>query len=56
MGIGGATVALFLRKAGFPSAVWSTTDETAHQSNEYCILANLISDATVFVNMILHDI
>lgn len=56
MGIGGSTVALFLRKVGFPVAVWSTTDGTAHQSNEYCILTNLISDAKVFVNMISHDI
>ncbi len=56
MGIGGATVALFLRKAGFPVAVWSTIDGTAHQSNEYCILSNLISDAKVFVTMMLQDI
>jgi len=35
MGIGGDTVAKYLREAGFPAVVWSTMDETAHSPDEY---------------------
>jgi succinyl-diaminopimelate desuccinylase len=47
-GIGGGTVAAHFRKRGFPTAVWATLDDRAHQPNEYCILENLIKDAKVF--------
>jgi len=47
IGIGGGTVAAYLRNAGFDAVVWSRMDETAHQSNEYCLFENLIGDATV---------
>lgn len=45
IGIGGGTVAGVLRNKGFPCAVWSTIDETAHTYNEYCIVDNIALDA-----------
>ncbi len=48
IGIGGGTVASYLRNTGHKACVWSKMDETAHQPNEYCIIDNLISDAKVF--------
>jgi len=55
MGIGGGTVAAFFRKAGFPAAVWSTMDETAHSPNEYCVLQYLKDDAKVFAHIALQE-
>ncbi|MGO9643795.1 MAG: M20/M25/M40 family metallo-hydrolase [Candidatus Bathyarchaeia archaeon] len=48
VGIGGGTVALFFRRKGIPTAVWSTLEEMAHQPNEYCKIQNLIDDAKAF--------
>lgn len=48
IGIGGGTVAAHLRKAGFDAVVWGTLDDCAHQSNEYCSVKNMVSDAKVF--------
>ena len=53
VGIGGGTVAGSLRKKGFPCAVWSTTEESAHAANEYCRIANLAADAKVFAALML---
>ncbi|MHC4606414.1 MAG: M20 family metallo-hydrolase [Planctomycetota bacterium] len=50
-GVGGGTVAAFLRKAGYEAAVWAKIDEVAHQPNEYCHIANLIGDAKVFAHV-----
>ncbi len=47
-GIGGNTCTAFFRKAGFETAVWSTTDGKAHEPNEYAKIDNLIEDAKVF--------
>lgn len=47
VGIGGGTVAAYLRNAGLNCAVWSTLEERAHQPNESCKLSNLIADAKV---------
>ncbi len=47
MGIGGGTCAAHLRKAGIQAAVWMTTEETAHQPNEYCVIDNMVEDAKV---------
>jgi succinyl-diaminopimelate desuccinylase len=47
-GIGGGTVAAFLRRKGLPVAVWSTIDDMAHQPNEYCRITNMMNDARVF--------
>lgn len=50
-GIGGGTVAALFRKAGFPAAVWSKQDESAHSPNEYAIVDNLVHDAKVYCRM-----
>lgn len=52
-GVGGGTVANFLRLQGIPVAVWSKHAQTAHQPNEYCLLENLVIDAQVFVSVFL---
>ncbi|AEA47153.1 M20 family metallo-hydrolase [Archaeoglobus veneficus] len=50
-GIGGNTCAAFFRKAGYPTAVWSTVDGVAHQPNEYAVIENMVADAKVFALM-----
>ncbi|MFA6318428.1 MAG: M20 family metallo-hydrolase [Elusimicrobiota bacterium] len=47
-GIGGGTVAAFLRRLDLPAVVYSKIDESAHQPNEHCTLDFLIEDAKVF--------
>ncbi len=54
-GIGGGTVAAFFRHKGFPAAVWSKIDETAHQPNEYCVIDNMVGDAKVYAHMFLQE-
>jgi len=54
-GSGGGTVAGLLRSSGYEAAAWSRNDETAHQSNEYCIIENMISDAKVFAHIFLQS-
>jgi succinyl-diaminopimelate desuccinylase len=44
IGIGGGTVARYLRKKGYPAIVWMTCDDTAHQPNEYTKLSYVLSD------------
>jgi len=53
MGIGGGTVAAHFRKAGFPTAVWSTIQDLAHQPNEFCIIDSMMNDAKVFAHVCL---
>jgi succinyl-diaminopimelate desuccinylase len=53
-GIGGGTVAAFFRQRGLPAAVWMTTNDTAHQPNEYCDIATLMDDARVLAHVILN--
>jgi len=48
MGIGGGTVAALFRKAGLPTAVWMTAQDTAHQADEYCLIPDVLQDAKVF--------
>lgn len=48
IGIGGGTVGAYLRKDGYDCVVWSKMNETAHQPNESCEIANLLGDAKVF--------
>jgi succinyl-diaminopimelate desuccinylase len=47
VGIGGGTVAAYLRNAGIDSAVWCRIDHTAHQPNEYALIDNILGDAQV---------
>ncbi len=48
IGIGGGTCAAIFRKNGYPAAVWSTNQETAHEPNECSKIENLVADAKVF--------
>lgn len=54
-GIGGATVAAFPRKAGFPAAVWATLLGNAHQPNECTSIRNMIADAKVMASLTLQE-
>ena len=47
-GIGGGTCAAYFREWNIPAVVWSTSEETAHQPNEYMIIQNLLDDAKIF--------
>lgn len=47
VGVGGGTVASFLRKKGYPALVWSTILGQAHRPNEQTKLSNIIGDAKV---------
>ncbi|MDR0322005.1 MAG: M20 family metallo-hydrolase [Treponema sp.] len=47
VGIGGGTMAACLRNIGIDCAVWTKTDKTLHQPNEYVLLENIIGDAAV---------
>jgi succinyl-diaminopimelate desuccinylase len=47
IGIGGGTVGSFLRNAGIHCVVWGRMDDTAHQPNEYAVIANILGDAQV---------
>ena len=53
MGIGGGTVAAFIRRKNYAAAVWSRMDETMHGPNEYTIIANLLGDAKVLAHVLL---
>ncbi|MCL2069375.1 MAG: M20 family metallo-hydrolase [Treponema sp.] len=53
IGIGGGTVAAYLRNAGIDSAVWCRIDATAHQPNEYALLENILGDAKVMALMVI---
>jgi succinyl-diaminopimelate desuccinylase len=47
VGIGGGTMAAYLRNIGIDSAVWSRLGDCAHQPNEYVLLENILADAKV---------
>jgi succinyl-diaminopimelate desuccinylase len=47
VGIGGGTVGACLRNQGIDAAVWCRIDDTAHQPNEYALVANILGDAQV---------
>lgn len=55
IGIGGGTVGAYLRKAGYDCVVWSKMNETAHQPNESCEIANILGDAKVFALLALAE-
>jgi succinyl-diaminopimelate desuccinylase len=54
VGIGGGTMAAYLRNIGIDCAVWTKTDETLHQPNEYALLENILGDAKVMVLLALN--
>jgi succinyl-diaminopimelate desuccinylase len=47
IGIGGGTVGAFLRNAGIDSAVWAKIGHSAHEPNEFALIANILGDAKV---------
>lgn len=51
-GIGGGTVAAFLRRAGHPAVVWSTCVHNAHQPNERSLISSQLGDAKVIAHML----
>lgn len=53
IGIGGGTVAKYLREAGFPCVVWATMDEQAHRPDEYARIPHILADAKVFAHVAL---
>jgi succinyl-diaminopimelate desuccinylase len=55
IGIGGGTVAKYLREAGFPCVVWCTMDEQAHRPDEYVRVSHILSDAKVFAHIALQN-
>lgn len=53
MGIGGGTVAAYLRRRGYPTVVWATLEHNAHQPNERSSIQNTIRDAMVMARALL---
>lgn len=51
-GIGGGTVAAYLRRAGYRAVVWSTLMHNAHQPNERSSITSTIKDAKVMAAML----
>ena len=54
LGIGGATVAAFLRHRGLPVAVWSCLENTCHQPDERSSITSTIKDAQVFAHILMN--
>jgi len=54
-GVGAGTVASYIRKKDYPVAVWSKTNQTAHQPDENCSIDNILGNAKVFAHMFLQD-
>lgn len=52
VGVGGGTVAAFLRRKGFGAVVWATLNHNAHQPNEWASIKNTIGDAKVIADML----
>jgi len=54
IGIGGGTVAGYLREVGYDSVVWSTVAETAHMPNEYCVIDYMVGDAKIMAHVMMN--
>ncbi|MFI3272894.1 MAG: M20 family metallo-hydrolase [Pseudomonadota bacterium] len=52
MGIGGGTVAAFLRHRGLQAAVWGKLIPNAHTPNEHSRISATVDEAKVFVSML----
>ena len=55
VGVGGGTVAAFLRRRGYEAVVWATLNHNAHQPNEWASIKNTIGDAKVIADMLLAE-
>ena len=53
IGIGGGTVAAFLRRRGLPCVVWSRMEETMHSPDENADIPNILGDARVIAHVAL---
>ncbi len=51
VGIGGGTVAAYIRKRGMDAVVWSKKPDIAHQPNEYALISDIVVDAKVFMRL-----
>lgn len=54
-GIGGATVAAFLRARDFPAAVWACLKNTCHQPNEHASIKAACKDSAIFADILMED-
>ncbi|KQC11331.1 MAG: diaminopimelate aminotransferase [Smithella sp. SDB] len=54
-GVGAGTVASYIRKKNYPVAVWSKTNQTAHQPDENCPVDNMLGNAKVFAHLFLQN-
>jgi len=52
VGVGGGTVAAFLRRKGYNAVVWATLNHCAHQPNEWASIKNTIGDAKVITDIL----
>ncbi len=48
VGIGGGTIAAYLRKRGYDAVVWAIESEMAHQPNEYAKIDNIKNMISIF--------
>ncbi|WP_243363747.1 M20 family metallo-hydrolase [Fundidesulfovibrio terrae] len=55
MGVGGGTVAAYLRRAGLDAVVWATWVPNAHQPNERSLIKNNIGDAKVMATVLFDE-
>lgn len=53
VGVGGGTVAAFLRRNGYNAVVWATLHHNAHQPNEWASIKNTIGDAKVIADILM---
>jgi succinyl-diaminopimelate desuccinylase len=53
VGIGGGTVAAYLRRIGIDCAVWARLCDSAHQPNEFALLENILGDAKVMAMLMM---
>lgn len=54
-GVGAGTVASYIRKKNYPVAVWSKTNQNAHQPDENCPIENMLGNAKVFAYLFLRN-
>ena len=54
-GVGAGTVASYVRKKNYPVAVWSKTNQTAHQPDENCPIDNILGNAKVFACLFIRN-
>lgn len=55
VGIGGATVAAFLRRKDLPALVWSHIENTCHQPDERSSISATLRDAAVFARILMDN-